>query len=149
MAMPDTTVYVHIAQAKAPQPLRGLLIGGSRLLHAAPCLSEVLVAVAALDPEHPRTPARREVMLSFVRQAQSHRVNVPTQPEWYAAALLAGLIMRLQDWSESSWRSLLTDGLLLLTARRVGATVVTANTRDFDLLTQLVPDVRVAFYRPI
>ncbi len=44
-------------------------------------------------------------------------------------------------------RRLLNDGLILSTARQLGATVLTANIGDFDALTQLVPDVKVAFYR--
>ena len=35
-----------------------------------------------------------------------------------------------------------------MSARRIEAAVVASNIADFDLLTQLAPDARVAFYRP-
>ena len=40
------------------------------------------------------------------------------------------------------------DCLIFVSARRRGLTVLTANVNDFDLLQQLVPDGKVAFYRP-
>ena len=148
-ALIDTTVYIHTAQNKGPGELTRLLTGAVRKIHAAPCLSELLVALGALDPQHPASAPRKALIEDILRQVPEHRVVTPLRRDWYWAAALAGMVGRLQGLPKLAWRSLQNDALILLTARRVGATVVTANIADFDLLTQLVPDAQVAFYRPV
>lgn len=145
----DTTVYVHALQERLPSAVGDLFGASSRSLHSTVCLAELAVAIAALDPRHPGTPSRRSALEAVLAAAPEGRTFAPSRLEWLTAGLLAGVLMRLQGLAEAARRSVFNDALILLTARRIGATVVTANTRDFDLLTQLVPDARVAFYRPL
>jgi predicted nucleic acid-binding protein len=44
-----------------------------------------------------------------------------------------------EHWDKAKRRDFQNDALIALTARRNGATVVTRNRRDFDLLSRAVP----------
>ncbi len=145
--MIDTTVYIHVAQAKAPQGVLATLAGGGPVLHSAVCLSEIAYSLGRLDPRHPRTPSRRGVLAEILRNAPDYRCYAPRVDDWVGAGVLSGLAARLLGVGAQDERRLLNDGLILFTARRLGATVLTANIGDFDALTQLVPDVKAAFYR--
>ena len=58
----------------------------------------------------------------------------PTASDWWQAGLLIRTIGDAQDWDRVKRRDFQNDALIALTARRHGATVVTANQRDFGLL---------------
>lgn len=63
--------------------------------------------------------------------------------------MLAGLLFRLNHLpkGEGHERRFLNDALIFHQAGMLGATVLTGNVGDFDYLSQLVPSVRVIFYR--
>ena len=145
--MVDTTVYIHVAQGKAPQGVLATLAGGGPVLHSAVCLSEIAYSLGRLDPRHPRTANRRDLLAEILRNTPDYRTYTPQADDWVGAGVLSGLAARLLGVGVQDERRLLNDGLILSTARRLGATVLTANIGDFDALTQLVPDVKVAFYR--
>ena len=63
--------------------------------------------------------------------------------------MLAGTAARLFDAAARDRHRLLNDCLLFFTALRHGATILTANLRDFDLLTQLMRGAKVAVYRAV
>lgn len=42
----------------------------------------------------------------------------------------------------------MADALLFATARKHGLVLLTANLAEFDPMLQLLPETRVAFYRP-
>jgi hypothetical protein len=76
-----------------------------------------------------------------------HRVFAPDTEVLGRAALLAGILSRLQGYTRDARLKALADCVLFLQAQKLGFTVLTANVTEFDLLLQLVPTGRVLFYR--
>lgn len=60
----------------------------------------------------------------------------PTPAEWWEAGRLIREIGDAQGWDRSKRRDFQNDALIALTARRHGATIVTADKTDFDLLAK-------------
>jgi predicted nucleic acid-binding protein len=58
----------------------------------------------------------------------------PSVADWWEAGRLVRNVGDRQDWDIHKRRDFQNDALIALTARRHGATVVTANTSDFELL---------------
>jgi predicted nucleic acid-binding protein len=81
--------------------------------------------------------ARGEIARARVAKAvrpleRAGRVIAPTQADWAQSGVVQGRI-----WDDHpSWRtkSLQNDLLIVCTARRIGAIIVTENTKDFDLI---------------
>jgi predicted nucleic acid-binding protein len=63
-------------------------------------------------------------------------VWAPIAEDWWEAGRLVQQIGDAQDWETSKRREFQNDALIALTARRFGATVVTANRIDFGLLAR-------------
>ncbi len=145
----DTTVYIHVAQAKAPPEVLATLAVGGPHLHSSVCLGEIAVSLGRLNPDHEQTERHSAYLTDLLRKAPSHRVHSPTVDDWLGAGLLAGTAARLFDADERDRYRLLNDCLLLFTALREGATLLTANVRDFDHLTQLIDGSKVAYYRAL
>lgn len=62
----------------------------------------------------------------------------PTAADWWEAGRLVRKIGDGQRWDGHKRRDFQNDALIALTARRHGATVVTANRADFELLFRAV-----------
>ena len=60
----------------------------------------------------------------------------PTAAEWWEAGALIRKIGDARRWDKSKRRDFQNDVLIALTARRHGATIVTANRTDFELLAK-------------
>jgi len=60
----------------------------------------------------------------------------PLDIDWWEAGNLIRKIGDKQGWETNKRRDFQNDALIALTARRHGATVVTANHSDFDLLAR-------------
>lgn len=60
----------------------------------------------------------------------------PTAADWWEAGRLIRRIGDAHSWDTNKRRDFQNDALIALTARRHGATVVTANRADFDLLSR-------------
>jgi len=58
----------------------------------------------------------------------------PLVADWWEAGRLVRSIGDQQDWDINKRRDFQNDALIALTARRHGATIVTADYSDFDLL---------------
>jgi predicted nucleic acid-binding protein len=58
----------------------------------------------------------------------------PSVADWWEAGRLVRSVGDKQDWDIHKRRDFQNDALIALTARRHGATVVTANSSDFELL---------------
>ncbi|MBI4637277.1 MAG: PIN domain-containing protein [Candidatus Rokubacteria bacterium] len=58
----------------------------------------------------------------------------PSAVDWWEAGRLIRQIGDARRWDGNKRRAFQNDALIALTARRHGATVVTANRADFDLL---------------
>jgi predicted nucleic acid-binding protein len=81
-----------------------------------------------------RTREARRLVDSLHRLA--HIQWVPTTADWWEAGRLIRDIGDDQDRDRTKRRDFQNDALIGLTARHHGATVVTANRRDFELLAQ-------------
>jgi len=55
---------------------------------------------------------------------------------WWEAGRLIRTIGHARRWDRRKWQEFQNDALIALTARRHGATVVTVNRADFDLLVR-------------
>ena len=62
----------------------------------------------------------------------------PTTADWWEAGRLIRDIGDEQGWGSAKRRDFQNDTLIALTARRHGATVVTVNRTDFELLARAV-----------
>lgn len=81
--------------------------------------------------------ARARVGQALVPLERVGRVVAPTHADWAQAGVTQGRI-----WDEHSalrTKDLQNDILIACTARRIGAVVVTSNTKDFDLIRPYVP----------
>ncbi len=58
----------------------------------------------------------------------------PSATDWWEAGRLVRIIGDQQDWNINKRREFQNDALIALTARHYGATIVTANRSDFELL---------------
>jgi hypothetical protein len=144
----DTSVYFDALQGRTPAAADGLL--SYRVCHhSAVCLAELTHAFGRLDPTHPSTKATLATLGGVIADIPGRRLHAPESGVWGEAGLLAGALFRLSGLPRGAGheRKLLNDSLIFLQARRLGASVLTANVRDFDFLNQLAPDGRVIFYR--
>jgi len=81
-----------------------------------------------------RTPTARRLVDSLYRLA---RVRwEPDAGDWWEAGKLVREIGDVEGWEINKRREFQNDTLIALTARRHGATVVTSNAGDFQLLSR-------------
>ncbi|MER8824015.1 hypothetical protein NKH70_30410 [Mesorhizobium sp. M0991] len=145
----DASVYLDVLQGRTPEAVDDLLT--YRLCHhSAVCLAELSHVFGRLDPAHATTKSVLKVVADTIEDIPAHRLHAPDATAWGRAGMLAGLLFRLSHLpkGEGHERRFLNDALIFHQAGLLGATVLTGNIRDFDPLNQLVPSVRVIFYRP-
>ncbi len=142
----DTCVYIDQMQGRAPEIVGGL-IDGRQINHSTVAIQELMHTVGVLDPKDFRTAGVIEVIGSQIKAMPVHRVFAPDADVLGRAALLAGILCRLQSYTGDSRLRALQDCVLFLQAQKLGFTVLTGNIGDFDYLLQLVPVGRVLFYR--
>lgn len=125
-AIIDTGVYIGhwergLFQAALDTVRRGFIVR-----HSAVVLSEL------------RRGARSEEAAELVETL--HRIAhvrwEPNAAEWWEAGKLVRDIGDARRWEGSKRREFQNDALIALTARRHGATVVTNNHVDFELLAE-------------
>jgi hypothetical protein len=144
----DTSVYLDVLQGRTTQAVDDLLT--YRLCHhSAVCLAELTHVFGRLDPTHPMTKSVLKVVGETIEDIPTHRLHSPDASVWGPAGIVAGLLFRLSGLpkGEGHERRFVKDALIFHQAGLLGATVLTGNIRDFDYLSQLVPSVRVIFYR--
>jgi predicted nucleic acid-binding protein len=83
-----------------------------------------------------RTAGARRLVESLRRIAPE--VWEPTAEDWWVAAEIIRTIGDAHDWETSKRREFQNDVLIALTAVRHGASVVTTNTKDFQLLERVL-----------
>lgn len=144
----DTSVYLDVLQGRSPAEVDTLLTY-RRCHHSAVCLSELTHAFGRLDPKHASTKAVLETIEATVEDIPDHRLHAPDAAIWGQAGVLAGLLFRLSNLpkGEGHERRFVNDALVFLQARQLGASVLTGNVRDFDFLTQILPNGRIILYR--
>lgn len=113
-------------------------------------MAELTLALGELAPDGPRYAERRAFLHDAIaRMARDDRIVSPDDQGWALAGALAGLLSRTQGFGREQRRKALADCLIYVTAMRNGLILLTANVAEFDLLHQLLPEARVAFYRPL
>lgn len=128
----DTNVYV----AALREGLGGASFG--RLEDAAPRTFLASVVSAELRAGALDEAGRRAVIELGQRFQRVGRVVVPTAGSWNDASDLLARIARGEPSFRTKLRGLWNDALIALSARQVGATLVTENLHDFELLRRYV-----------
>lgn len=83
----------------------------------------------------------------LIKAMPAHRTFAPDVEVLGRAALLSGILCRLQGYEKDGRLRALQDCVLFLQAQKLGLVALTANVSDYDILLQLVPSGRVLFYR--
>jgi predicted nucleic acid-binding protein len=128
--MLDTNVYIgHWEQGLYEETLEGVR-RAYIVRHSAVVLSELRRGARTREAERLVTVLYRLARVCWE----------PTAADWWEAGRLIRKIGDAESWDRNKRRDFQNDALIALTARRHGATVVTANLSDFDLLA---PELRV------
>jgi predicted nucleic acid-binding protein len=124
----DTGVYIAAIRGGLEGPTYQILQQSLPRTYLASVVSAELRAGATTET------ARRAVQ-DFTRSASRvGRVVTPSASAWDRAGDLLGHIRRRELHLRDKVQRLWNDVLIALSARQIGATVVTENARDFDLL---------------
>ena len=141
----DATVYIDQLKGQLPTSIIDLM--ASRTIpHVAPALAELAVTIGALDPADRRTQATLIPIVEMLTRISPTRIVAPSYEVWLEAAVMAGILARTQAIPRQDRRKFLNDALLFLQAADTGSVMVSRNSRDFDLLLQLKPQVHVLLY---
>jgi predicted nucleic acid-binding protein len=142
----DTCVYIDQMQDRSPQILDDL-VAQRQVNHSTVAIQELMHTVGALNPRDGRTAAVIDEIGKQIKAMSPHRIFAPDADVLGRAALLSGILCRLQGYEKDGKLRALEDCALFLQAQRLGLVVLTANVSDFDILLQLIPTGRTLFYR--
>jgi predicted nucleic acid-binding protein len=124
VAILDTNVYIDHWERGLYQATLENLRRAYLIRHSAVVLSELRRGARGRDAEG---------LVARLFELASIRWE-PLAADWWEAGRLVRGIGDKQDWDINKRRDFQNDALIALTARRHGATVVTADYSDFDLL---------------
>jgi hypothetical protein len=142
----DTCVYIDQMQNRSPHVLDDL-IAQRQVNHSTVAIQELMHAVGVLNPSDGRTPGVIAEIGKQIKAMPRHRVFAPDSEVLRRAALLSGILCRLQGYENDSKLRALQDCVLFLQAQKLGLVALTANVSDYDVLLQLLPTGRALFYR--
>jgi predicted nucleic acid-binding protein len=142
----DTCVYIDQMQDRSPHALDDL-IAQRQVNHSTVAIQEMMHTVGVLNPSDARTPEVVAEIGKQIRAMPPHRIFAPDIEVLGRAALLSGILCRLQGYNKDGKLRALQDCVLFLQAEKLGLVALTANVRDFDILLQLMPAGRALFYR--
>ena len=142
----DTCVYIDQMQNRSPHVLDDL-IAQRQVNHSTVAIQELMHTVGVLDPSDARTATVIDVIGKQIRAMPPHRIFAPDTEVLGRAALLSGILCRLQGYEKDGKLRALQDCVLFLQAQKLGLVVLTANVGDHDILLQLIPTGRALFYR--
>ena len=127
-AILDADVYIRHVERRQPPDILGGLQSRFVVRQSSVVLSELRRGA--------RTPAARR-WVERMHEAAAVRW-APTATDWWEAGRLVQVLGDRSGWDTAKRRDFQNDTLIALTARRHGATVVTHNRRDFELLRAAV-----------
>lgn len=142
----DTCVYIDQMQDRSPQMLDDL-IAQRQVNHSTVAIQELMHTVGALKPSDFRTAGVIAEIGKQIKAMPPHRIFAPDIEVLGRAALLSGILCRLQGYEKYGKLRALQDCVLFLQARKLGLVVLTANVGDYDILLQLIPAGRALLYR--
>lgn len=127
-AILDTSVYIGHWERRLYEERLAALRKAYVIRHSAVVLSELRRGA--------RTPEAQRLVDGLYRLAAVRWE--PTVEDWWEAGKVIRMVGDAQGWDMNKRREFQNDTLIALTARRHGATVVTANQVDFELLSKKV-----------
>jgi hypothetical protein len=142
----DTCVYIDQMQDRAPRILKDL-IRQREVNHSTVAIQELMHTVGVLQPSDRRTAGVIAEIGKQIKAMPRHRIFSPDSDVLGRAALLSGILCRLQGYGRDYKLRSLQDCVLFLQARKLGLVALTANVADYDILLQLLPTGRALFYR--
>lgn len=142
----DTTVYIDILQRRAPDAVKTLL-NARPIYHSTVTLGELTHLLGRLDPAHPKTPATVRLLAANVTRMSAQNLTAPGVQAVAEAGIVTGMLARLRGVSQQERQPLMNDASLFFQALETGATLLSRNIVDMDLLQQLVPGGRILLYR--
>lgn len=125
-AILDTNAYVDDWNGVLPADRLADVRRAFIVRHSSVVLSELRRGV--------QTRAARRLVDELFRLAKVQWA--PLTGDWWDAGRIIERIGRAQSWDRNRRRDFQNDALIGLTARRYGATVVTSNRDDFELLAR-------------
>jgi len=123
VAILDTSVYIDHGERGLYQDTLANLRRAYVIRHSAVVLSELRRSTRGREAERLVTALYE---LATVRWE-------PSVADWWEAGRLVRTIGDKPNWDIHKRRDFQNDALIVLTARRHGATVVTSNSSDFEL----------------
>ncbi len=144
--MLDTCVYIDQMQDRTPEILDELF-EARQINHSTVAVQELMHTVGVLDPKDLRTAGAITTIREQITRIRYHRLFAPDADVLGRAAMLAGILCRLQGYGNDNKLRALQDCVLFLQAQKRGFTVLSANISDFDYLLQLIPSGRALLYR--
>ena len=142
----DTCVYIDQMQDRPPRLLDDL-IAQRQVNHSTVAIQELMHAVGVLSPSDARTAGVIAEIGKHIKAMPPHRIFTPDTEVLGRAALLSGILCRIQRYQGDGKLRALQDCVLFLQAQKLGLVVLTANVGDYDILLQMIPAGRVLFYR--
>ena len=142
----DTCVYIDQMQDRSPRVLDDL-ISQRQVNHSTVAIQELMHTIGALNPLDARTATVIDEIGKQIKAMPPHRIFAPDVDILGRAALLSGILCRLQGYEKDGKLRALQGCVLFLQAQKLGLVVLTANVSDFDILLQLIPTARTLFYR--
>jgi len=117
----DTSVFIdHLRAAKHTARISAV---SGLIRNSAVVLSELLRGATKADE------------LAFIKDlAKNHPIISPTEKNWLESGEVLGKVYRDKGFSPEKLRDLHFDVLIALGARHSGATVITSNGGDFELI---------------
>jgi predicted nucleic acid-binding protein len=80
-----------------------------------------------------RRGARTNLELRFVNElARKVRIITPLERHWLESAEILSIIRRKKGYGQNKLRGLAFDALIALSARDIGATLITCDRKDFE-----------------
>ena len=141
----DTCVYIDsFHNTFAPEIER--VIDDVPHCHSVCALQELALAVGLLDPNDRRTRQAAADVGTLVGSIVPQRLFNPDADTALRAGLLAGTLARIQGYGKEHRFRAVNDCTLFLQSQKLGTTLLTRNYADFDILMQIIPEGRVAFY---
>ena len=95
----DTCVYIDQMQNRSPE-LVGALIAARPTNHSTVAVQELMHTVGVLDPDDPRSRAAVAAIRRLVVAMPPHRMFTPDADVLGHAALLSGILCRLQGYAD-------------------------------------------------
>lgn len=144
--MLDTSVYIDILQGRAP-PAVEELVRERQPNHSSVAVSELTHLFGRLDPAHPGTKAVLGEVRGVLDDIPARRLSTPSVRAVAEAGIVTGILARLTGLPRTDRQPLLNDATLFLQALEEGATLMSGNIADMDLIQQIVPSGRLLLYR--